>query len=260
MKQISSLTDNVIFEKPVSVVIADIDFTLIDFAKATNAAFDSLRQKVNVQFGDRISEIFYLLNEEHSHTNPESWGRYPEFKQTMGEIEKVEGVNITDSKFRKWSRESWLIIASKEQNLSFTKDEIINLRDFYWQTLLEHSVFYPDAEKFLDILKERSIPMILMTGSDSILKVNEDLTLEYDPENSRIYKLNRLKKLEIPNKAIIIGDPIDKPDMRFFDIVIKEIKKIGDFSNDSLVFLGDSPKADCEVPERLGYRAFLIKR
>jgi len=39
-----------------------------------------------------------------------------------------------------------------------------------------------------------------------------------------------------------------------------EIKRLGGFNKQNILFLGDSYHADLEVPERRGYKTVLIKR
>ena len=99
-----------------------------------------------------------------------------------------------------------------------------------------------------------------MTGSDTVVEVRADLTLNYVPDFSSSYKQKRINLLPIRYNSVIIGDPIDKPHKQFFDLVIGEVSKIGSYKKDTIVFIGDSPRADCEMPEKLGYKSILIKR
>lgn len=55
--------------KNTSVVVADIDFTLVDFARAQRAAIESLIPQFGNDFSKLVNNIFMLINEEHQHKN-----------------------------------------------------------------------------------------------------------------------------------------------------------------------------------------------
>lgn len=93
-----------------------------------------------------------------------------------------------------------------------------------------------------------------------MMKVYDNLSLEYNPEFSKKYKESRVKKVPFKYQGLVIGDPWDKPDDRFFDSVEEKIKRLGNFKKENILFIGDSFKADLKVPEKRGYKTVFIKR
>lgn len=160
---------------------------------------------------------------------------------------------------RVWSRETWIYLVGQRLGKELTHTELEAGRDSYWKTLTDNSIFYPDAEIFVKYLKDRTIPLILMTGSDAILEVSSGPTFHYNPTFSDSYKRKRLTILDFGAKEIIIGDPIDKPNKAFFNRVL-QVAEPFNITKEKTLFMGDSIRSDLEVPQELGYRTLLVKR
>jgi len=61
-------------------------------------------------------------------------------------------------------------------------------------------------------------------------------------------------------RKIVIGDPIDKPDPRFFDKVFQAVAQYGSFPMEKILVIGDSERSDLQEPKRRGCATFLVKR
>lgn len=153
-----------------------------------------------------------------------------------------------------------MIIAQRRLNLNLNSLDIEKSRDTYWKAHAKNSYLYEDAQIFLNELKKRNIPLILMTSGDSVMQINQDLTLTYNPEFSGSYKMRRIDILPLHYTSIILGETVDKPDTKFFDLVYKDVLKLGSFDKKTILYVGDSPKSDLMVPENDGYSTLLIKR
>ena len=134
--------------------------------------------------------------------------------------------------------------------------------DIYWQGVSENLQYYPDASVFMNRAKELKIPLIWMTGSDSRTKISEgyqnDWMINYDPEYSKNKKMERLAGLLQDFPGIIeIGDPIDKPEDGFYDLVFAHTKGI---ENKDILVVGDSEINDLENARERGCQTILINR
>ena len=177
-------------------------------------------------------------------------------------MEQMKNVETVDKEhdFKVWSREAWLIIAGRQQGLHFTAESLALARDAYWQAITRSLVIYPDAKEFTSTLFSQNIPLILMTGSDSILSLQESTgKLVYDPAFSESYKRQRFLRLSVKHTALVIGDPIDKPHPEFFDKLENELVKL-DLNTQNAIFIGDSPRNDLAIPLGKGYKAYYINR
>src|SRR3989344_2426333 len=132
MHETTSLADDYLLKNSIKIVVADIDYTLIDFARAHKAAIKGLEEKLGSPFSERVNAIFNLINEEHQHKQSESWERKADFDEVIEKIKELEKSSVVKYGVKRWSRESWIIIASQEQGLLLDQHEVENLRDTYW--------------------------------------------------------------------------------------------------------------------------------
>ena len=246
----SLVADN--YLKDISLVVSDIDYTLANFLSAHYSAMDAVEKRMGKKFTEALDHIYQINIEERMEKDSSKWSKKEEYQKILDGLSELSS--------RKWSREAWVLYTVKKLGIDITNKEVEEIRDIFWKAVADNTPLYEDTEKFLEILHKRNIPIILMTSSDGIMNVQEDLTLKYDPEFSRRYKEKRVKKLPINYISYVIGDPYDKPDIRFFKIVEREIEKLGNSSKESILFVGDSMRTDLEVPEKLGYKTLLVKR
>ncbi|HKC14681.1 MAG TPA: HAD family hydrolase [Patescibacteria group bacterium] len=247
-------------KKRFDLVVCDIDYTLVDFEPANQAGIRKLKEFFGEKMGEQIDIIFQLVLEGNRKREDEPWEHREEYESLM---EKVAGLQPVTSKtfgVKVWSREAYIIIAAQATGVNLDKKKVEEGRDMYWEELKNNYRLFDGAKKFLDLLKTLNIPLLLMTGSDAVLNVNDDLTLNYDPEFSKQYKMRRLSA-DFPNIPTIIGDPIDKQYPEYFDNLFGvEVKKLGNFSPERTLVIGDSEKADLMFPRERGYPTLLVAR
>jgi FMN phosphatase YigB (HAD superfamily) len=244
----------------ISVVVSDIDYTLVDFDKGHQAAIKALARLFGKQFVDEVSRVFYLILEGLRKSEDADWQGMPEFREVMDQLQELQSPSVATHGLKPWSRESWIIIVAKKFQIILAPDQIEEGRDVYWNTLSENLVLYEDAKSFLEAIRQVEIPLILMTSSDSICRVAEDYTVLYDPTYSEQYKMRRLERLPLSYQELVIGDPIDKPDPRFFDKVFQAVAQCGDFPMEKILVIGDSERSDLQEPGRRGCRTLLVTR
>lgn len=190
----------------------------------------------------------------------EFWNERPEFNRIIERILKLEHRFVSVSGPKLWSREVWIFLAAEKLQKRITSRIIMEASRHYWEAVNENSFFYPDAELFMNWIKKNRFPLILMTASDSVLKVEEAASFFYDSAYSEGSKRKRLARFFDSSHPIITGDPIDKPDPRFFEKVFNEVYKVSRFSMDEIMVMGDSERNDLEVPRSLGCQTILIQR
>jgi len=253
-----SLTFNKNELKDVSIVISDVDYTLLDFDKGHQAGLSALAKAFGSDFSQEVDKMFNLILEGFRRPEAESWEKRSEFNYLISRVGTLRG--LSDSGLNVWSREILIILAAEKIQIHLTKEDVEAGRNAYWAAVSNEGTLYADAEIFLSLLQRLGLPLILMAGSDHILRINDNLKLTYEPIFSEEYKRKRLQILPIHAQGIVIGDPIDKPDPRFFDKLFEEVRKIGDFRMRDVLVIGDSERNDLEGPRRLGCQTLLIKR
>lgn len=142
MIETNSLAKPELFSQKVSVVIADIDYTLMDFAIAQQAAIDALASKYGNEFSSTVNDIFMLINEEHQHKDSNTWDRKIDYEKIMMEITEIEQQSFAQYGLKRWSRESWMIIASRRLKMNFTKADVEECRNTYWKAHANNSHLY----------------------------------------------------------------------------------------------------------------------
>lgn len=255
-KELSSL----LVDPSVKIVVSDVDYTLVDFSPGHQAGIAALASTFGQNFGVGVDKIFHLILEGQRLSNHEQWNKRAYFDQVIAKIKELQKENLASYGLKPWSREAWMIFVSEKLGYRFTQNEVELGRDLYWQAVAGNLPAYPDALGFLELMEKRGIPVILMTAGDSVHVVREDLSLSYDPEFAISKKKARLSHLPFPFRSLVIGEPIDKPDTRFFNSVESEIVKYGQFDPFNILFIGDSFRNDLEVPEQRGFKTLLIKR
>lgn len=242
------------------VAICDIDYTLVDFAPAHEAGIKAIAEDMGEEFAGEVANYFDITLVGHRLKSGHDWEERSTFDELTERTKKLhEGFTQTHG-HKVWSRETWIIIAAEKLGVSIDRSKVVQLRDAYWDALTVNSKVYADAKEFLDDVRKRNVALVLMTGSDSILKINDDLSVSYDPEFSSNYKRKRIEKLNFNTRGIVIGDPIDKPDPRYFDKLFVEVSGLSNAQRDEILVVGDSQRNDLDVPAGLGYPTLLIDR
>ena len=243
-----------------SVVVSDIDYTLVDFGKGHRAAIEALASIFGGRFADEVSRIFHLVLEGLRRAEDTDWEERRAFQDVMDQIKRLQAPWLEAYGIKPWSRETWIIIVAQQLQMTLTPQQVEEGRDAYWHALSNSAMLYADTHEFLESIQETGVPLVLMTSSDSICRYSADHTVKYDPVYSERYKRKRLKRLPLQYQALVIGDPIDKPDPRFFDKVFQVVATFGNFPMENILVVGDSEKSDLQEPRRRGCRALLVTR
>lgn len=237
----------------IKCIASDLDHTLVDFDKAHDGAIEEITKKFGNDLANEINNTYQTLLAAHQNRIP----RDKVYDNLIQEILNLQENTMHGKKT--WTREGWIILAGAKIGTTLTKNTVESIRDLYWQSISKYTILYPKAKKFIQEIQNRSIKLVIMTGSDGIMHVSEDLKLKYDPQFSHKYKSVRMHTLPFLISGFVLGDPIDKPHEEFFDTVENSIHKLGGFQKNEILFLGDSIKADLEVPEKRGYKTMLVK-
>lgn len=245
--------------REIKLIVADVDYTLLDTDVGHAAGIAAIRNVLGDDFAQTVNNLFYLTVAGHRHQEDEEW---TEKKQFQNVVKRTQELHLPFFKLhghKAWSRETWIVLAAEKLQKAISPELVVKARDAYWQALTEQSPFYQDAEVFFGGIQKLGISLMLMTSSDSILIPQTDLTFDYNPQFSLNYKKIRLAKTNMNYVGIVIGDPVDKPHELFFDRVEKELEP-RHIAHERILFVGDSPRNDLEVPKKRGYRTLHIKR
>ena len=238
-------------------IFMDIDYTVLEFESGNMAGVDNLN-KTYGGLGDRVNQIFKLVLEGKRNFETLNEVQKEEYKQLMIRFGKIQSKFLDKGQSVKyWSRESMIIIAAQDLGLELKDEvEVENLSLEYWQSVANFSKIYEDAIGFLDKIKSEGIPIIWVSGSDSVLVVSKKdgkIELDYDPEYSWKSKERRIKILleKYPGK-LVVGDPVEKPELWY--------QLLRDIEIERTLVVGDSYEADLMVAEKMGIKTVLIKR
>lgn len=242
----------------VEAVAADVDHTLFDFDPAHEAAVKAVRSRIDKRLGESLGAVFELMLAGSRLPADRAWDRREEFDAMIRRIAEFQPW-ADPAHPRKWSRESWMQVINDRDALGMAPSDIARASETYWKTLGSSGGIYPDARTFLRRLKERRIPLVLMTASDSMLKM-ENGEFVYDAAFARRKKTERLALMDIPHASAVIGDPHDKPSAAFYDQVDEAVYSVGADNVGRAVSVGDSLRGDVEVPAERGYRAYHLDR
>jgi len=190
MLQVNSLTDKRIFENKIDLLVSDLDYTLINFGLGHQAGVKNISKVLGQNVANEFNDIFNLIHEKHIVIDKENWDKQSRFSKIISQMKSLKFVK-NQYGLKEYSREFYFIIALKKFNLEPKKQTIEAARDAYWSGIKDSSPIYNDTKTFLSKLGKT--PIIIMTGSDSVMTIADDLSLEYVPELSKAYKESRVK-------------------------------------------------------------------
>jgi len=249
--------------KKITNIFFDIDYTLLDFEIGHQAAIDLLTREYNKTFSLYFDKIFQVILEIVRSENPNKAKEKNEF---FNEITRKMSLLQNSPEPKIWSRELYAVLAGQYAKISLSAPQCIKIADQYWEAVNKNSILYPDARSLIDKLNKRKTPYHLFSSSDYRL-VWRNNRWEYEPKYSKDKKIVRITALRAKNilpRSVTIGDPIDKPDLAFYRMMLDSASKaLGTIVDPSeCLITGDSYIGDVEAPVRkAGFKlGFLIKR
>lgn len=146
-----------------------------------------------------------------------------------------------------WSRELWLYAAPGVAETGMSGEIAVYAAEAYWNAIKKSANMYEDVETFFNSSwwKNSQWELTIVTNSDARLYLpSGDNRLVYDPEYSDKNKRERVPSslLQISSNNVFVGDPVGKPDPRFWKNVAMNLAY--DPKEDVAVMVGDSPKND----------------
>ena len=119
----------------VSVVVSDIDYTLVDFGRGHRAAIETFASIFGRHFADEVSRIFHLVLEGLRRAEDTDWKERQAFQEVMDQIKRLQAPWLEMYGIKPWSREAWIIIAAGHLQLPLTPQQVEAGRDTYWHAL-----------------------------------------------------------------------------------------------------------------------------
>ncbi len=219
-------------------IIFDVDNVIIDTINAApfaeSALGIALSEQLGSESGDRVRSDFKSNYENLTKQAKADAGVLHEDFQTLkGRIENWQaGVLCEGWELKLWSRETLLAIALEKNGIPVTKTLIDAALDPYWAALTKESKNRSDVAEALEGHRKAGVAIHLATASDGFLDFNErEQTFVYNPQNAVRRKMNRmtiLRELDFEEHDVSVGDPIGKPDARFFTRVLQDFEtKLG---------------------------------
>lgn len=248
-----------------NVVVSDIDYTLVDIGGAHERGIAAMSIRVGNEIAMEVDAIYHSIL-SHKRSGDGSQARTERVYETN--LESFRGLQgITDGRLPKvWSREYYIMVAARRRGHEITLRQLEQARDAYWREFLEPTAYH-DALELILWLQENRAQLILMTASDSVMRIAGDpqacvgakLTqVVYDPVFSRDYKKSRFAKIGFAYDNMVIGDPHDKPSQEYFDEVERASFRFT--APARMLFIGDSDSSDLAIPRERGFDTVLIER
>lgn len=250
-----------------SIWFFDIDDTLIDTAGTSSIAAEGIQKIFQNHFdketADRVvneyNNIFdYMLAGYRAYNN--DWsnveGGEKAFDEFLDQIGGMQKQVLQDyGSIKKWSREVFLKMAADRLNIEVAPEIIHNSIDEYWISLTEKTKIFDDALLLFEIIHKHKSPICLVTSSEARLKMEPDGQFIYNPEYSKKLKAERIEILKgrgLDYNSVIIGDPIDKPEVAFFQEALDTARndsREDNIVNSNCIMVGDSFDRDLRTPK-----------
>jgi len=252
---------------PQSIWFADIDDTLIDTIEAHQLASQEIAVVLEPAIGERNAlaikeqflEIFRVLMSGHrafkatSQLDPTDiiGAQYRALRQRIEHYQ--QDLREQWGAIKVFSREVLLTLAGEDCSITLTPEQISKSINHYWEKVADYALCYDDSFQLLEAIAAMKRPLYLFTSSDGRLTLRADGQFEYDPQLSHQLKLARIERLRskgLHYQGLFIGDPIDKPNPEFFEMIYKSVARdLGqEFRLENTIIIGDSYDADLHVP------------
>ncbi len=259
---------------PHAFAIFDVDDVVVDMDNLARAAQAACRAPLVEALGESVGAAVHAdfvqgYADLRGQLRAPPGYQHPPYEARRAAITRWQrGVTEEGHEVKIWSRQTLLAVAMERHGVPVTGALIHRIvDDTYWRTVREMTQILPDAEQVMTALHEAGIPVQLATNSDGFLRYDEaSETFRYDPDHAVAEKHRRLSLLErlgLYPRDISVGDPVGKPDERFYDAVVAAFEaKLGtpvDLSK--TIAIGDSLTNDVEPLMRKGavHGAWLLR-
>jgi FMN phosphatase YigB (HAD superfamily) len=239
-----------------SAIFFDVDDVMLDMDRIAHLGVEAVLEPLAAELGEaRALAVRASLGEGYATLIRQlrSGGKteLPEYAALKAKIAHWQrGVTEAGYELKMFSRHSLLAIALEQHGHRVTEALVNAALDRYWQVLTGATEMFADARAVIARLRAEGTPFLLATNSDGFLLFDEAAqTFRYDPADAVKKKLARLAALRavgIEDAQITVGDPIGKPDPRFYQRVVADFERFygGKPDLSRALAVGDSLNSD----------------
>lgn len=218
----------------IRTIIYDLDDTLYSFHSLHPPAMEAMNQEAARRFGiepDAFNRAFDETLDEH----------FEKSRQIYHHWLPADERNLSaKAKHENWSVDL-AVIHSRSVRLVQTLERLhlpplphaLDLYDIYWNDILDHMTPAPGIHETLRRLKQEGYVLGVGTNMTTRMQLRKIHRLELDPYFDFIVTSEECA--------------VDKPDARFFDLVLKKASQSAGalLQPQECLFIGDNPLHDC---------------
>jgi FMN phosphatase YigB (HAD superfamily) len=256
-----------------SSLFFDVDDVMLDMDRIAHLGVQAVLTPLAAELGDEAAlAVQQSFAAGYAILIKQLWSGggivHADYAELKGQIARWQrGVTEAGYELKMFSRHSLLAIALEKHGHPVTERLVHGALDRYWQVLADATEVFPDAKVVIDRLLAEGTPFLLATNSDGFLELDEPAqTFRYDPPGAvrkKLARLSALRAIGIADAQISIGDPIGKPDPRFYEHVLEDFERFygkkADLSR--ALAIGDSLTSDVLPMMKLGvpYGAWVLR-
>lgn len=218
-----------------SAVFLDVDDVMLDMDRIADLGVQSVSTPLEATLGAGAASVQSAFAEAYAvlikQLRSTSGVVHRDFEVLREQIERWQR-GVTDAGFevKIFSRHALMAIALERHGHTVSKALVEGAVDHYWQVLKDATEVFDDAEEAVDRLRQEETPFQLATNSDGFLLFDEEAqTFRYDPEDAarrKLFRLDALRDIGIPDEQITVGDPIGKPKPGFYEAVLRDFEQL----------------------------------
>ena len=144
-------------EKNPKVIASDLDHTLVDFDAGHDAGIKAIAEITDEKYAKRVDEIFQFLVIGNRTSVKDEWPDREKHDKLVESLKVHQTHDIEKFGNRKWSRETWMLIAALELGYKPTRDFLTNVRETYWNAVAKNALLFPEAPAFFEWIKKEKI-------------------------------------------------------------------------------------------------------
>lgn len=240
----------------ISDIFFDVDYTIVDFGEAQRKTLVEMKKKFGDEFVTHFDQVFHTILEglraKHGH-----WEAVPGGEKAFISVRNRIAELVPNEKPQVWSRELYAVLAGEFVRHPLTPQECMGVAETYWTGVADYSRPFTDAIDLLTWLTKQRIRYHFFSSSDFRLTYTYN-AWHYDPaysEKKKRVRIECLSEYGVRPVSISIGDPIDKPEVSFYQKILTNAEQaVGSpISPGQCAFVGDSYAGDAQAPvEKLG--------